>query len=219
MRCAVFVDAGYLFAAGSELLTGSQQKRSVMDLDIEKAIKQLRDTANEATGQVQLLRILWYDGMVGARRNGLTPQESAEKQGLGRSKGGFTTKIVFMIAETDKVGQVMDFTLLPGQRHDIKGVPALPDWANIEEYKADRGFDADSLRQLLAAQGITSTIPPRRNRKEPRPYDEVSYKGRNKVERVIGHIKEFRSIATRYEKLAATYAGFIQLACWQYATK
>ena len=69
MRCAVFVDAGYLFAAGSELLTGSQQKRSVMDLDVEKAIRQLRDTANETTGQIQLLRILWYDGMVGSRRS------------------------------------------------------------------------------------------------------------------------------------------------------
>ncbi len=74
MRCAVFVDAGYLFAAGSELLTGSQQKRSVMGLDVDEAIKQLRDTADEATGQVQLLRILWYDGMVGTRRSG---QQSA----------------------------------------------------------------------------------------------------------------------------------------------
>ena len=69
MRCAVFVDAGYLFAAGSELLTGSQQKRSVMGLDVDEVIKQLRDTADEATGQVQLLRILWYDGMVGTRRS------------------------------------------------------------------------------------------------------------------------------------------------------
>ena len=117
------------------------------------------------------------------------------------------------------MGQVVDFKVLPGQRHDIKGVPDLPDGADIEEYKADRGFDSDGLRLPLIAQGITPTIPPRKNRKEPRPYDEVSYKGRNKVERVIGHIKEFRSIATRYEKLAATYSGFIQLASWHYATR
>ena len=69
MRCAVFVDAGYLFAAGSQLLFGSQQKRSLIDLDIEGVIGQLKETANRVTGNERLLRILWYDGMVGARRS------------------------------------------------------------------------------------------------------------------------------------------------------
>ncbi len=155
----------------------------------------------------------------GARRNGLTPKESAEKQGLGRSKGGFTTKIVFAIATTSKIGQVFDFALLPGQRHDIKGIPELAEDADIEEYIADRGFDSDQLRQDLINQGITPTIPPRKNRKETREYDEVSYRDRNRVERIIGHLKEFRSIATRYEKLAESYGGFVKLVCWHYATK
>ena len=69
MRCAVFVDAGYLFAGGAEVLTGSRQTRADMTLDIEEVIKQLKRTANEVTDNAQLLRILWYDGMVGGRRS------------------------------------------------------------------------------------------------------------------------------------------------------
>ena len=69
MRCAVFVDAGYLFAGGTEVLTGSRQTRTDTILDIKEVIEQLKRTAYEATDKAQLLRILWYDGMVGGRRS------------------------------------------------------------------------------------------------------------------------------------------------------
>ena len=69
MRCAVFVDAGYLFAGGTEVLTGSRQARTDTILDIKEVIEQLKMAANEATDKAQLLRILWYDGMVGGRRS------------------------------------------------------------------------------------------------------------------------------------------------------
>ena len=73
MRCAVFVDAGYLFAGGTEVLTGTIRQRRDTVLDIEGVIKQLKETA-EAVSNAQLLRILWYDGMMGGRR---TPQQDA----------------------------------------------------------------------------------------------------------------------------------------------
>ena len=78
MRCAVFVDAGYLFASGAQVLTGSGHTRADTILDIEKAIKHLKMTASEVTDNAQLLRILWYDGMVGGRR-------SSEQNALART--------------------------------------------------------------------------------------------------------------------------------------
>ena len=67
MRCAVFVDAGYLFAGGTEVLTGTKRQRADVILDIEVVIKQFKETA-AAASNAQLLRILWYDGMMRGRR-------------------------------------------------------------------------------------------------------------------------------------------------------
>lgn len=69
MRCAVFVDAGYLFAGGADVLTGSHQPRANMTLKIEEIVKQLRSAAKETADNAQLLRIMWYDGMVGRTRS------------------------------------------------------------------------------------------------------------------------------------------------------
>ncbi|MDE0673078.1 MAG: transposase [Caldilineaceae bacterium] len=77
---------------------------------------------------------------------------------------------------------------------------------------ADRSYDDDDLRRYIVAQGAESVIPRRRNRWAPIDYDRVLYRERNIVERSIGWLKQGRRIATRYEKTAASYLGFVLFA-------
>ena len=77
---------------------------------------------------------------------------------------------------------------------------------------ADKGYDSDPLRELLAAQQVEVVIPSRRNRKQPRDYDRIHYRERNIVERFINKIKWYRRIFTRYDKLARRYMAFLHFA-------
>lgn len=78
---------------------------------------------------------------------------------------------------------------------------------------ADRGYDADWLVERIEALGAEVVIPPKRNRREPRrEYDRNLYADRNKVERFIGRIKQYRRVATRYEKTASSYLAMVQVA-------
>lgn len=77
---------------------------------------------------------------------------------------------------------------------------------------ADRAYDSDALRRLLLARGTTPVIPNGPRRKYLHPFDRTAYKRRNLVERAFCRIKDFRRVATRYDKLAATYAAAISLA-------
>lgn len=77
---------------------------------------------------------------------------------------------------------------------------------------ADKGYDGDELVQILEARGADAVIPPKKNRLEPREYDRHAYKERNVVERFWSKAKQFRRVATRYEKKAANFLAFIHLA-------
>ncbi len=77
---------------------------------------------------------------------------------------------------------------------------------------ADRAYDADHLVELIRSQGGTPVIPPRRHRKIDRGYDQDLYKARSDIECFFSKINHFRRIATRYDKLAAVYLGFVKLA-------
>ena len=77
---------------------------------------------------------------------------------------------------------------------------------------ADKGYDSDKLRQALAKRGIKACIPGRANRKEPIVYDKELYKSRNLVERLFGRLKDWRRIATRYDRCAHTFYSAICLA-------
>ena len=77
---------------------------------------------------------------------------------------------------------------------------------------ADRGYDADWIRALVAERGVLANIPPRCNRNEPICFSPYLYRARNLVERFFNKIKQCRRVATRYDKLAANYLAFIQLA-------
>lgn len=78
---------------------------------------------------------------------------------------------------------------------------------------ADKGYDADALIERIASQHAAAVIPPRSNRKNPRDYDRHRYKARNLVERCFNQLKQFRRIATRYEKLAAHFAAMVICGC------
>jgi len=81
-----------------------------------------------------------------------------------------------------------------------------------EHVIADRAYDAHRLYDLILDQGGQPVIPPRRHRKHQHAYDRELYKERHRVEGFFSRIKHFRRIATRYDKLAATFMGFVTLA-------
>lgn len=87
----------------------------------------------------------------------------------------------------------------------IRGLPA-------RQVIADRAYDADSLCDLVREQGGDPVIPPRRHRKIPRHYDHIAYKQRWGIEGFFAKLKQCRRIATRYDKIAANFLGFIKLA-------
>lgn len=78
---------------------------------------------------------------------------------------------------------------------------------------ADKAYDADHIRQTVRQAGAEVVIPPRRCRRVPISYDRCAYKLRNVIERLVGRLKQCRRIATRYEKTASNFLGFVQLAC------
>ena len=77
---------------------------------------------------------------------------------------------------------------------------------------ADKGYDGDAVRENLLMHGILPIIPPKANRREPIPCDFRRYRDRNRIERMFGQLKQFRRVATRYDKTALSFASFLNLA-------
>ena len=103
--------------------------------------------------------------------------------------------------------------MTPGEAHDARAYLALMDEAAPEPKVliADRGYDADAIRSDVEARGGTPVIPTKRNRTVQIPHDSFIYALRNRIERGIGRLKNARRVATRYDKTAASYLGFVQL--------
>jgi transposase len=136
-------------------------------------------------------------------------KNSPDEQALGRSKGGFTTKIHLV---SDALGGVLRFRLTPGQRNDITQAPILLEATRNARVIADKGYDSNALLEQLRNQGCTPVIPPRKNRKNPQKYDEHVYKERHLIECFFGKIKHFRRVFSRFDKTADAYAAFICIA-------
>jgi putative transposase len=100
----------------------------------------------------------------------------------------------------------------PGQRNDIAFAHELIEGIVANAIIADKGYDADHLCERIAASGGEIVIPPKRNRTVKRPYDAELYKERNIIERFFNKLKQFRRVATRYDKLLANFMGFVKLA-------
>ena len=126
---------------------------------------------------------------------------------MGRSRGGLTSKIHAVV---DTNGLPVQLALSPGEAHDnrlcsVLLCALLPQTMLL----ADRGYDADWIRELVRQQGASANIPPKRNRKAPICFSPHLYRARNLIERFFNKIKQCRRVATRYDKLAANYLAFV----------
>ena len=114
------------------------------------------------------------------------------------------TKIVALV---DVLGNLIRFLLLPGQVHEMKGVAPLIKGVSFDALLAEKAFDVDWLLQDLDEHGATAVILPKTNCKLQRNYDAKVYKWRHLVENDFAKIKEFRAIATRYDKTDCSYTA------------
>jgi len=130
-------------------------------------------------------------------------------QALGRSRGGFSTKVHMSV---DGLGNPLRFILTGGQRHDITQAPALIADYVCEYVIADRGYDADDFINLIIEGAATPVIPSRKKRHTVREYDTHLYRERHLVECFIGKIKHYRRVFSRFDKLARRFLGFLSFA-------
>lgn len=137
-------------------------------------------------------------------------KDDGEDQAIGRSRGGLSTKIH---ALADALGNPVGFHLTGGEAHDLEGADHLLPGMAADTLIGDKAFDADErVREPLAAAGKTAVIPPRANRKEAPVFDRDLYKERHLIENFFARLKQFRAIATRYDKTARNFLAAIQLA-------
>ena len=115
------------------------------------------------------------------------------------------------MALVDALGNLVRFLLLPGQSHQSKGVAPLISNLPFAALLADKAFDSDGLLRELQVRGATAVIPPKANRKERRAYDKQAYKWRHLIENFFARIKEYRGIATDYDKTDSSYAAIWNL--------
>jgi transposase len=104
------------------------------------------------------------------------------------------------------------FLLTPGQTHDITQAAPLLQGLPAEQVIADKGYDGDQVLRTIHERGGQAVIPPKRNRKVQRPYNQELYRERNHIERLFARLKQCRRIATRYDKTARNFLAFLQLA-------
>lgn len=121
-----------------------------------------------------------------------------------------TTKLHVAV---DALGNPLRVILSAGQIADIEQAESLIRGQSAEFIVADKGYDSDAFVEVISAQGSLPVIPPRSNRLNPRSFDRHLYKSRNLIERFFSRIKQFRRIATRYDKLAKSFLSFVHLAC------
>lgn len=135
-----------------------------------------------------------------------------EERAIGRSHGGLTTKIHIC---ADSHGNPIDFKITGGEVHDAKVANQLIDMLDEAEYFiADKGYDSDKIRAQATQKEIKPVIPRRRNSTKTNPeFDAYLYKLRHLVENLFARLKHFRSIATRFDKLARNFQAMLYIAC------
>lgn len=142
-------------------------------------------------------------------------------QALGRSVGGFSTKVHI---KAEGYGRPMHFVLTTGERHDTVAFPELVKGGKVKRqgrgrpkhrcrYLAgDKAYSSGEIRQRLRCSGTTPVIPKRNNQRRRGRFNRGLYRERNRVERLINRLKQYRRIATRYEKYAVNYLAMLMIA-------
>ena len=145
-------------------------------------------------------------------------EPGAEDEALGRSRGGFTIHL-----RCEGYGKPVIFTVTGGQVHDTRQVSALISRGAIRrigqgrprlrptKLVGDKAYSSRSIRLALRKRGITPVIPTKANERRQPGFDREAYRQRNIVERLINRLKNFRRIATRYEKRAVNYLAMITI--------
>ncbi|WP_375782524.1 IS5 family transposase [Roseospira marina] len=131
-------------------------------------------------------------------------------QAIGRSRGGRTTKIHAVV---DGRGRPIAFEITAGQLGDVRAATALLGPLPPGRWcAADTAYDSNGLRQFLIERGTLPVIPNNPTRKRRHPFDPKAYRHRNLIERMFCRLKDFRRIATRYDKLAVTFTAAVAIA-------
>ena len=151
-------------------------------------------------------------------RLGSGRKRGIHQRALGRSRGGFTSKIHCL---GDARGRPIAFDLTPGEAADCKSYDTLIDLPERapSALLADKAYDSDAIRDDLKQRGIRAVIPPKSNRTRTIRYSKRLYRQRNCIERVLGHLKINRAIATRYDQLPDSFLGMLYLATARYWIK
>lgn len=141
-------------------------------------------------------------------------------EALGRSQGGFSTKLHL---RAEGGGKPITAVLTAGERHEQLALPALLDTGAVprkgrgrprlrpRRVAGDKGYSSPTARKRLRARRIRPVIPTRKGERLQPTFDKAAYRERNRVERLINRLKQFRRIATRYEKRAANYLAMVHL--------
>ena len=182
-----------------------------------RLLDELRAMAPEAGWEAHMLD----STVVRAHAHAAGARRVTGGQALGRSRGGFSTKLHL---RADAHGRSVALHLTGGERHDLLGVGPLfekgalrtgrrgrPRW-KPEAVIADKAYSAAWLLDVLRSERIVPVIPSRSDQPENPDFDRQAYRDRNLVERLVGKLKQFRRVATRYDKLAPHYLAFVQLA-------
>ena len=187
-----------------------------------------RDGIDWSFGALDSTVVRAHPAAVGACRTvdgrRLSPEESMEKQALGKSRGGLSTKIHAVV---EGAGSPLVVSVSPGQQADVTQALPLVDAIQVAGQPGrprkrlaiiagDKAYDSQPLRNELRSRGTRPVLAHRRNRQRQYParakhFDKQTYRRRNVVERMIRRLKEFRRIATRYEKLATNFLAMIML--------
>ena len=110
------------------------------------------------------------------------------------------------------LGLPVRVVLTAGQAADVKQAETLMEGIAAEVVIGDKGYDSDAVVEAIEAQGAQAVIPPKKNRKVQREYDRERYKDRNLIERFFSKVKQYRRVATRYEKTARNFLAFVHVA-------
>ncbi|WP_443193022.1 IS5 family transposase [Novosphingobium sp. KACC 22771] len=148
---------------------------------------------------------------VRVHQHGATAKKGSFDHGMGRSRGGLTSKLHALV---DAEGRPVGLRLTGGQVHDACEAEALiadiPEGATL---LGDKGYDSNAIREAAAARGVWANIPNRSNRTQRYGFSSWLYRQRNLVERFFNRIKQFRGIATRYDKDPANFMAAVKLVC------
>ena len=134
--------------------------------------------------------------------------KGGQSEAVGRSRGGLSTKIHMV---TDAQGQPVRFSLTGGERADVS--QAIPLLAGIDTggVIADKGYESNRILAFIHDQGAEAVIPPKSNRRDPWEYDRQLYRTRNLIERAFNKLKQWRRLATRYDRKSIYFLSALHL--------